>query len=161
MQKKIQDIIKHALATEYPNSEAEKKYNSYEFGALFAKCRELCERRHAPTSVIIEGDCWAPNFLIRNIGQNQKEALMLDFQLARCASPILDLSFLIYSCTVKSFRDQYFDDMLKSYYLELNNVIKLLGSDPDKIYPWDLFMQEVKYLFLKVVSCYANKDGLY
>lgn len=77
---------------------------------------------------------------------------MLDFQLARCASPILDLSFLIYSCTEKSFRDQYFDDMLKSYYSELNNVIKLLGSDPDKIYPWDLFMQEVKYSILKIVS---------
>lgn len=76
---------------------------------------------------------------------------MLDFQLARCASPILDLSFLIYSCTLKSFRDQYFDDMLKSYYSELNNTIKLLGSDPDKIYPWDLFMQEVKYSFLKIV----------
>ncbi|EFN66536.1 hypothetical protein EAG_11030 [Camponotus floridanus] len=146
--KKAQDIIKHALTTEYPNSEAEKKYNSYEFGALFNKCRELCETRHAPTSVVIEGDCWAPNFLIRDIGQSQKEALMLDFQLARCASPILDLSFLIYSCTLKSFRDQYFDDMLKNYYSELNNAIKLLGSDPDKIYPWDLFMQEVKEQFI-------------
>jgi len=42
--------------------------------------------------------------------------------------------------------------MLKSYYSELNNAIKLLGSDPDKIYPWDLFMQEVKYSFLKIVA---------
>ncbi|XP_029169220.1 uncharacterized protein LOC114939165 [Nylanderia fulva] len=146
--KKLQDVIKHAIATEYPNSEAEKKYNSYEFGVLFNKCKELCDRRYAPTSIVIEGDCWAPNFLIRNVGENQKEALILDFQIARCASPILDLSFLIYSCTVKSFRDQYFDDTLKIYYSELSNAIKLLGSDPDKIYPLNLFMQEVKEQFI-------------
>ncbi|XP_050458495.1 uncharacterized protein LOC126855136 [Cataglyphis hispanica] len=146
--KKSQNVIKHAIATEYPNSKAEKKYNSYQFDALFTKCRELCDRKHAPTSIIIQGDCWAPNFLIRDIGQNQKEAIMLDFQLARCASPILDLSFLIYSCTLKSFRDQYFDDILKTYHSELSNAIKSLRSDPEKIYPWDLFMKEVKEQFI-------------
>lgn len=84
---------------------------------------------------------------------------MLDFQLARCASPVLDLSFLIYSCTLKSFRDQYFDDTLKIYHSELSNAIKLLGSDPDKIYPWNLFMQEVKYPFCNNYFFKTNKDG--
>lgn len=68
---------------------------------------------------------------------------MLDFQLAHCASPTTDLSFLIYSCTLESFRDQYFDEMLKTYHSELSNAIKLLGSDPEKLYPWNLFMKEV------------------
>lgn len=147
----VLDIAKHALANEYPNSKAEKQFNSYKFGALYKKCSEFCERRDAPTSVVCEGDCWAPNFLVRNIGQNEKEALMLDFQLARCVSPILDLSFLIYSCTLKSFRDQYFDDILKIYYSELSDAIKSLGTDPEKVYPLDLFMKEVKCLF-----CYKN-----
>ncbi|KMQ87313.1 hypothetical protein RF55_13434 [Lasius niger] len=146
--KNLVDIAKHALATEYPNSKAEKQFNSYEFGELYHKCSRLCERRNTPTSAIIGGDCWAPNFLVRDIGQNQKEALMLDFQLARCISPISDLSFLIYSCTLKSFRDQYFDDILKIYHSELSNAIKSLGSDPEKIYPWDLFMKEVKDYFV-------------
>lgn len=140
----MQVAVKQALATECPDSETGKRYNSYKFGALFDKCTELCNRRDAPTSVIVEGDCWAPNFLIRDIGQNEKQALMIDFQLARYASPIIDLSFLIYSCTLKSFRDQYFNEMLKMYHLELSNTIKLLGSDPEKLYPWDLFMKEVK-----------------
>jgi len=135
------------LTNEYPDSKAEKQFNSYKFGALFEKSRELCERRHALTSVVSEGDCWAPNFLIRDIEQNQKEVLMLDFQLARCVSPVLDLSFLIYSCTLKSFRDQYFDKILKLYHSELSDAIKSLGSDPEKIYPLDLFMKEVKRLF--------------
>ncbi|XP_011864138.1 PREDICTED: uncharacterized protein LOC105560023 [Vollenhovia emeryi] len=146
--KKLMDIAKHALTTEYPNSRAERQFNSYEFGALYDKCSELCERKDAPTSVIAAGDCWAPNFLVRDVGRDRKEALMLDFQLARCASPITDLSFLIYSCTLKPFRDQYFDDILKVYHSELSGAIKSLGSEPEKIYPWDLFMREVKENFI-------------
>lgn len=129
---------------ECPDSKIEKQFNSYEFGALYDKCSELCERRDAPASVINAGDCWAPNFLVRDIGGNKKEALVLDFQLARCASPITDLSFLIYSCTRKSFRDQHYDDILKLYHSEVSSAIKSLGSDPEKVFPWDLFMKEVK-----------------
>ncbi|XP_012524822.1 uncharacterized protein LOC105830189 [Monomorium pharaonis] len=155
---KIRVLIKHALATEYPNSKAEKRYNSYESNALFDKCTELCKRGDAPTSVIVEGDCWGPNFLFRDIGQNQKQALMLDFQLARCASPIIDLSFLIYACTLKSFRDQYFDELLKFYHSELSSAIKLLGSDPEKLYPWDLFMKEVQEQF--VFGVFTSLDAI-
>ncbi|XP_018403101.1 PREDICTED: uncharacterized protein LOC108780029 [Cyphomyrmex costatus] len=156
--KKVQVLIKYALTTEYPNSKAEKQYNSYKFGALFNKCTELCDRRDSPTSIVIEGDCWAPNFLIRDVGKNQKQALMLDFQLARCASPVIDLSFLIYACTLKSFRDRYFDEMLKMYHSELNNAIRLLGSDPEKLYPWDLFMKEVKEQF--VFGVFASLEAI-
>lgn len=106
--------------------------------------------------MISAGDCWAPNFLVRDVGQGQKEALMLDFQLARCSSPVLDLSFLIYSCTLKPFRDQYFDDVLKVYHNELSSAIKSLGSDPDKVYPWDLFKKEVFSIFLNVI-CFLIK----
>ncbi|KAL6263305.1 hypothetical protein P5V15_006103 [Pogonomyrmex californicus] len=144
---KLMDIAKHALMMEYPNSKAEKQFNSYKFGALYDKCSDLCERRDSPTSVIAAGDCWAPNFLVRDTG-NEKEALILDFQLARCANPVTDLSFLIYSCTQKPFRDQYYDEILKVYHSELSSAIKSLGSDPDKIYPWDLFMKEVKEYFI-------------
>lgn len=154
------NIAKHALANEYPNSKAEKQFNSYRFGAFFDKCVELCNRRNAPTSVVCEGDSWAPNFLVRNIGQDQKEALLLDFQLARCASPVIDLSFLIYSCTLKSFRDQHFDDILKIYHSELSNAIKSLGSDPEKIYPWDVFMKEVNYNSVYDQNYVLNKQKI-
>ncbi|XP_071634634.1 uncharacterized protein [Temnothorax longispinosus] len=146
--KKLTDIAKHALKMEYPNSKAEKQFNSYEFGSLYHKCSELFERKDAPTFIITAGDCWAPNFLVRDAGRNKKQALMLDFQLARCANPITDLSFLIYSCTQKPFRDQHYDDILKVYHSELSSAIKSLGSEPEKIYPWDLFMREVKEYFI-------------
>jgi len=143
LQEKIQVIVRQALAVEYPNSKAEERYNSYTSGVLFEKCIELCNRKAAPTSVITQGDCWVPNFLLRDIGPNRKDSIMLDFQLARCVSPVLDLSFLIYSCTDKSFCDRYFDDALKFYHAELSSAITSLGSDPEKLYSWKSFMKEV------------------
>lgn len=84
---------------------------------------------------------------------------MLDFQLARCVSPICDLSFLIYSCTQKPFRDQYYDDLLKVYHTELSSAIKSLGSDPEKVYPWDIFLKEVKCHF--VLQTFTRKKNHY
>lgn len=165
MQKNLLKVAKHALATEYPGSEAEKHFNSYKASVLYDKCTELCSRKDAPTSVVCEGDCWAPNFLVRDIGQNLKEALMLDFQLSRCASPITDLSFFVYSCTLRSFRDRHFDEMLKMYHSELSGAITLLGSDPENIYPWDLFMKEVKRIYFTYYGnlCldYKEKEAIY
>ncbi|XP_014483034.1 PREDICTED: uncharacterized protein LOC106748726 [Dinoponera quadriceps] len=146
--KNLLDVARHALNSEYPGSEAERCFNSYRFGALYDKCAELCGRKNAPTSVVCEGDCWPPNFLVRDVGgAGLKEALMLDFQISRCASPVTDLSFLIYSCTDKTFRDQHFDDMLKIYHSELSDGVKSLGSDPERVYPWNLFLKEVKEQF--------------
>lgn len=128
---------------EYPNSEAEKRFKSYEFGALYKRTIELCNRKYEPTSVVSHGDCWAPNFLSQN-----NKILMLDFQLARCASPVLDISMCFYGCTDKNLWDEHFDKLLTVYYDELSSTIKLLGSVPENLYSWDTFMNEVKYNFI-------------
>lgn len=140
-------IATNALEMEYPGSEAEKRFKSYEFGALYQKGVEFCSRRtHEPTSVISHGDCWVPNFLAQETNGNK--ALMLDFQLARCSSPVIDLAIFIYGCTDKSLWDEHFEKLLKDYHNELSISIGLLGSDPEKLYPWDTFMNEVKEQFI-------------
>ncbi|XP_076764267.1 uncharacterized protein LOC143431430 isoform X2 [Xylocopa sonorina] len=138
---KLVDIAKNALTVEYPSSEAEKKFNAYKASDLFKKVSELCDRKYQPTSVIDHGDSWVPNFMSRKTDEN--EALMLDFQLARCASPVLDLSTLIYGCTHKAIWDDKFDELLKFYHTELCNTINLLGSNAENLYPWNTFMNEV------------------
>ncbi|XP_043288978.1 uncharacterized protein [Venturia canescens] len=140
-------VTRDAMAKEYPDHPAEMKLKSHYEPAkkLWDKSVSFCSRRHAPTSVINQGDSWAPNFLMRvNENDGKKQALLLDFQLARVASPILDISFLIYACSNKELLDNHFDDMLKTYHSTLSNGIKALGSDPEKIYPWFLFEEEVK-----------------
>ncbi|XP_076286022.1 uncharacterized protein LOC143211853 [Lasioglossum baleicum] len=144
--KRIVNIARNALEMEYPGSEAEKRFKSYEIGALYKIASEFCNRTNVPTSVISHGDCWVPNFLTQDTEENK--ALMLDFQLARCSSPVLDISMCIYGCTDKSLWDVQFDNLLKIYYNELSNSISLLGSDPEKLYSWDTFMKEVKEQFM-------------
>ena len=136
-------IAKDALAKEYPGSKGEHRFNSYAAGELYKKSAEFCSRWQAATSVVNQGDAWASNFLVRTNPAGILEILMLDFQLARCSSPVLDLSFFIYSCTDKSVRDNHFDDLLRIYHEELSKTIKNLGSDPEKLYSRQLFLQEV------------------
>ncbi|XP_015175895.1 PREDICTED: uncharacterized protein LOC107066107 [Polistes dominula] len=150
--KRLVDIATHALVTEYPNSDALKRFNSYKFGSLLEMSYKICDRMNAPTSVVNQGDPWTTNIFVRNIEGNKKQALLLDFQLARCVSPILDLSHFIYACTNKTLRER-FDDMLKIYYNKLSYIINLLGSDSNKLYPWEMFMKEVKEHFFFGIVC--------
>lgn len=139
-------VARDALAKEYPGHPAEKKFNSYESNKiLWDRSAVYCNRWHAPTSVINQGDSWAPNFLVRKInGGNEEEAMLLDFQLARSSSPVLDLSFLFFACSDKQLLDDHYDEMLKTYHSILSSSIKSLGSDPEKLYPWSVFEEEVK-----------------
>ncbi|KAG7211358.1 hypothetical protein KM043_010648 [Ampulex compressa] len=143
----LTNVAGNALAIEYPDSVAKKKFDSQVFGDWYKKCIEFCDRKEAPTSVITQGDSWAPNFMIRQVG-NDQEVLILDFQLAHVTSPVLDLAFCIYSCTDQALRDKHFDDILKIYHKELSATIALLGSDPEHIYPWNKFLEEVKEMFI-------------
>lgn len=150
MQEKLVRIAKNAVAVEYPGSEAEKKLSSYEAADLFQKASELCSRKYQPTSIIVQGDSWVPNFMARETPEN--EALILDFQLARCVSPVLDVSTFIYACTDKAIWNERFDTLLKFYHNELCDIITLLGSNPEKLYPWDTFMKEVNCITISF--CY-------
>ena len=133
------------MAKEYPGSKGEQVFNSYKPGELFKKCVDICSRKRAPTSVIGQGDAWAPNFLIRETGSGKFDIIVIDFQLARCASPVLDLVFFMYACTDQPLRDEYYHTILKDYYTELVKSIKLFNIDPDVVYPFSVFQKEVKY----------------
>lgn len=97
-------------------------------------------------SVLGHGDCWIPNFLIRSTELDGKsipvEAKMIDFQLARFASPAVDISFFIYSCTDEACREKYYDDLLETYYSSLCELVKDMGSNPEYLFPRSAF--EVK-----------------
>ncbi|KAK9298051.1 hypothetical protein QLX08_008407 [Tetragonisca angustula] len=142
---KIVDITKDALARECPNSEAEKKFKPYKAEDLFQKAIKLCNRKYHSTSVVSQGDSWLPNYMVR---EATNEIIILDFQLARCASPVLDLSTSFYSCTEKPLWDEKFDTFLKYYYNELSKNITLLGSNPENVYSWSTFMKETKEQFI-------------
>ena len=61
---------------------------------------------------------------------------MIDFQLSRYASPALDITFFMYSCTSEELRVQYYDDLMKTYHTNLCEIIKDFGSNPEFLFPY-------------------------
>lgn len=113
----------------------ERAKNFLTNGSLYDKMVKLTHSRNR-YSVIGHGDCWVPNFLIHSVGDVPVKAKIIDFQLARLASPVIDISFFIYSCTTESLRAQYYDDLIKAYHKSLSDMISSLGSNPEYLFPF-------------------------
>lgn len=69
--------------------------------------------------------------------------MLLDWQMIRIASPVLDLAYFFYT-TAPAFEEtlKRVDAFLKTYHDELSNQIKQMGNDPDKLYPLSLLKDE-------------------
>lgn len=74
-----------------------------------------------PYSVIGHGDCWANNVLYQHNDKNHPVlACFIDWQIARYASPVLDIVYYLFNCTTKEMRDKYYDSLLKIYHETLS-----------------------------------------
>ena len=52
------------------------------------------------------------------------ELRLLDFQIARYASPVLDVLYYVFCCTTKELRDEHYEDLLKIYHSSLSDFLK-------------------------------------
>ncbi|KAG5668327.1 hypothetical protein PVAND_016271 [Polypedilum vanderplanki] len=142
------EIALDAVEKIYGGTEIEAKAKKFlKDGNLYDKMVKFTHTRNR-FSVISHGDCWTPNFLIKTIKHDGKDipvkAKMIDFQLARFASPALDISFFIYSCTTEELRAQHYDDLLKAYHDSLSEIIKDFGSNPEFLFPFSALEAELK-----------------
>lgn len=67
----------------------------------------------------------------------------MDWQLAHYSSPVLDVLYNIFTSTTKEFRDQHYDTLLNTYYSSLCEMIRKLGSDPNKLYTFQDFTRQM------------------
>jgi hypothetical protein len=65
----------------------------------------------------------------------------LDFQFSRLTSPICDLSYFLFSC-ISEEDIEHFDEINNLYYKSLSDYLKKLGSDPNKVFPFDAFTNQ-------------------
>lgn len=142
------DIAMHSIGKIYSGTEVEQKAKKFlTEGSLFDKMVKMTHTRNR-YSVLGHGDCWTPNFLIHSVNFDGKDvpakAKMIDFQLARYASPALDISFFIYSCTSEELRVQYYDELLKTYHDGLCEIVRDFGSNPDFLFPFSALEKELK-----------------
>ncbi|XP_055615685.1 uncharacterized protein LOC129761880 isoform X2 [Toxorhynchites rutilus septentrionalis] len=88
-----------------------------------------------PYAVICHGDCWNNNMLFKSENGIPVDIRLLDWQICRYASPVLDLMYFIFTASTKEFRELHYEHLLDLYYESLADFLRRLGSDPEKLFP--------------------------
>lgn len=83
----------------------------------------------------------------------------LDWQFLRYCSPVVDLSFFFCTSAEQNLLDDHFDDLIDEYIGHLHERIKILGSNPDKVYPQEEFRIDLKryYSYGVIASTHVLK----
>lgn len=88
-----------------------------------------------PYAVICHGDCWNNNMMFKQENGTPVDIRLLDWQISRYASPVLDLMYFLFTASTKTFRDKHYETLLNIYHQSLSEFLRRLGSDPEKLFP--------------------------
>ncbi|XP_035773680.1 uncharacterized protein LOC118456739 [Anopheles albimanus] len=133
-----------------------------EYGQAMVDCVQ-----NRDDTVICHGDCWISNILYRTVPQqrnglddglnnnyhhnnnnnnnhhhflpkhNAKELKFLDWQVARCGTPVIDLSYFIFCCTDSELRERL-PELLRKYHSALVRRMDELGTvNANELFPFE------------------------
>uniref|UniRef100_A0A182Q9S2 CHK kinase-like domain-containing protein n=1 Tax=Anopheles farauti TaxID=69004 RepID=A0A182Q9S2_9DIPT len=167
----LQRKVDYAIETLQRNPEAgdgavaERLYRFRdEYGQAMVDCVQ-----NRDDTVICHGDCWISNILYRTIPaqrngvnddghnfngngynhqhqlhQNAKELKFLDWQVARCATPAIDLSYFIFCCTDTKIRERL-PELLRKYHSALIRRMDELGTiNGRELFPFERLQMHMK-----------------
>ncbi|XP_035692875.1 uncharacterized protein LOC118427285 [Branchiostoma floridae] len=119
----------------------------------------LGSEEEGPFMVLCHGDCWANNIMFKvNDAGVPIDAMLVDWQCVRRASPTSDLAFLLLSSTDRTLRHQHIDNILAHYYSVLTETVKKCGLE---LSPYSLDMLRAEYHSERVsglIQCMASYD---
>lgn len=69
--------------------------------------------------------------------------ILIDWQIQRIASPVIDLSYFIYCCSSKEVYGNL-NQYLKIYHDSLSSQLKSMGCDPDEALPFNVLQAQWK-----------------
>lgn len=76
--------------------------------------------------------------------QQIKSIKLIDWQWSRYVPPVLDFLYHVFATTDGAFRKQHYETIMKTYYSSLSGNIRKLGSDPDKLYTYENFQNQLR-----------------
>ncbi|XP_055591619.1 uncharacterized protein LOC129743584 [Uranotaenia lowii] len=99
-----------------------------------------------PYAVLAHGDCWINNMLYRygKDGSTFEDICLIDWQLCRYVSPILDLVYFIFLSTDEELRAKHYDEFLDIYYKSLGEALKNFGESVERHFPREAFQKQLK-----------------
>lgn len=98
-----------------------------------------------PYCVIGHGDCWFNNFLFNyNYRGIPKEIKLIDWQVARYGSPVLDLVYFIFICTDHAFRVKHFDELINIYHRTIKEFLDAMKCDIASQFPMTALLRQLK-----------------
>uniref|UniRef100_A0A4Y0BNV6 CHK domain-containing protein n=1 Tax=Anopheles funestus TaxID=62324 RepID=A0A4Y0BNV6_ANOFN len=99
-----------------------------------------------PYAVIGHGDCWSNNMMFQYHEDNQtpKTIKLIDWQLSRYGSPVLDLVYFIFNCTDEELRSHSYQQLLSIYYNSLSEHLHNLGGNVERQFPRSAFRDQLK-----------------
>lgn len=94
-------------------------------------------------NVVVHRDLWTNNIFIRH-QDNGPHILFVDFQTVLYASPMLDLTSLLYFNTTKADRKKFGDEFINIYYDALRSNLDEYDIDINNIFSKDVLLKSYK-----------------
>jgi hypothetical protein len=89
-----------------------------------------------PLAVLCHGDFCGNNILFRYDSRKPCDAVLLDFQNVKYASPVIDLSVFMYLNTSSDLRNHHWDDLFGEYHTTLTRTLaRILGCSVEELLP--------------------------
>ncbi|XP_055695756.1 uncharacterized protein LOC129797340 [Lutzomyia longipalpis] len=134
--------IEYGLGTLRYSDDTKFRKHLEQFGKEYAENMISCV--HVKEyGAICHGDSWISNLIFRFKNNVEDEVKLLDWQLSRHTTPVLDLSYFIFCCTDEKLRI-HLPELLNEYYDLLICRINKLGSKGSDLYPKNVFEDHCK-----------------
>ncbi|XP_072388754.1 uncharacterized protein [Diabrotica undecimpunctata] len=105
--------------------------------------QEALEDR-GPNIVFIHGDAWSNNMLFKYDDKRQlKDIKIIDFQESNIATPVVDISYALYTGASPEALDNL-EHLHQVYYKSVTDTLKQYGCNPEEILTYKAFKKEWK-----------------
>ncbi|XP_055610007.1 uncharacterized protein LOC129756955 [Uranotaenia lowii] len=99
-----------------------------------------------PYGAFNHGDCWTNNIMFGYdpVTKTPADVVLLDFQMARYSSPVLDFIGLLMNCGEVNLRRERFESLVDAFYRSFCATFRKLGGDPVKSFPYKAIEEQLK-----------------